>query len=53
MGFRLRYLHLTLAHSDGRGQGGVHFERENLENGDRWNKHHYCHHTVSTITAFD
>ena len=36
LGFRLAYLHLTLAHSNGQGQGQSYLECENLLRGDRY-----------------
>ena len=43
MGFRLTYLYLTLIHSKSQCQCHEHFDREDIENGDRLEKHYYYH----------
>ena len=49
--FGLAYLHLTLGHCKGQGQGHEHFDCEYLENNDKRDKHYYCRRR-QTPTAF-
>ena len=47
LGFRMAYLHLTLAHSKAEGQGHADFDNEYLGNDDREDKNYYCHQVKS------
>ena len=42
IGFRMAYLHLTLAYSKGQSQGRSNRDCEYLVNGDRW--YNYCYY---------
>ena len=53
MGFRLGYMHLTLAHSNGQGQGHGYFNCKYHVNGKRWGKHYYYHQIERPALAFD
>ena len=51
IGFRLVYLHLSLAYS--KDQGQAYFDSEYLVDGDIYDKHCYCHYTGNRLLAFN
>ena len=53
IGFRMVYLHMTLAHSNGQSQGRVNAHCEYLVNGDRWDKYCYCQNIGSLQLALN
>ena len=53
MGYRLGYLHFTLAYSKRQGQGNAHFDSEYNGNGHRESIIYYCNQTASHVRAFD
>ena len=49
LGYRLAYIHLTVAHSLGHG----HFDCKYITNSNSWGKNYYDHQIESPISAFD
>ena len=54
MGFRLVFIHMSLAHSKGQVQGHAYFNseylgNEYLGNGDRLHKNYYCYQITSNV----
>ena len=44
---------MTLAHSNGQGQGDGHFDNDYRENGDIYGQNFFCHQIASHVWAFD
>ena len=53
MAFQLAFLHLTLAHFKGHGQGHEHFDCQYFANGARYSKHCHWQQIESRMWAFD